>query len=345
MGGDEAPRMVIEGANIARRQYRQAHFLFFGDKAQIEPLLKEFPKLETISEIRHTDEMVVNEDKPSIALRQRRNSSMRLAINAVKDGEAQCVISAGNTGALMAMAKFVFKVLPGISRPAIAGYLPTLKEGRDTVLLDMGANIQCDANNLSEFAVLGAVYSKEVLGVNEPAIGLLNVGEEEMKGNEQVKEAATLLSEHKNLPGKFVGFVEGNDITSGAVDVTVTDGFTGNIALKSIEGSAKLVSTMLKRALKSSLLAKLGLIFMWPALMGLKKRMDPSRYNGGIFMGLRGICIKSHGGANNIGFASAIGVGADIALSDFNEKVARELEKLHEAQELEKIEDLSVEAV
>lgn len=328
MGGDDAPKIVVDGAEIARKKYPQAKFLLFGDELAIKPLLDKYPALGAVSQIRHTPDRVSSSEKPGIALRTGRNSSMRLAINAVADKEAHCVVSAGNTGALMAMAKFSMKLLPGVTRPAIAAYFPTLKAGHGTVMLDLGANIECDAKILSEFAVLGGVFSREILKIDEPRIGILNVGSEEMKGHDDVREAAELLSRLK-LPGKFIGFVEGDDATKGTVDVVVTDGFTGNIALKTMEGTAKLVASMIKSAFKASFLSWVGLVFMLPALGHLKKRMDPRNYNGGMFMGLKGICVKSHGGTDGIGFANAISVAADMALIRFNEKVEKELLKIN----------------
>lgn len=327
MGGDHAPAIVVEGADLARRRYPGARFLFFGDELAIRPLIDKRPDLKAVSTVRHTPDRVTNAEKPGIALRTGRNSSMRLAINAVADGEAHCVVSAGNTGALMAMAKFALKVLPGVTRPAIAAYFPTIRPGHGTVMLDLGANIVCDAKMLCEFAVLGGVFSREILKIENPRIGILNVGSEEMKGHDEVRGAAEMLESQK-LPGTFIGFVEGDDATKGNVDVVVTDGFTGNVSLKTMEGTAKLVSSMIKSAVKSSLLAWIGLLFMIPAIRVLKKRIDPRHYNGGMFMGLRGICVKSHGGTDGIGFSNAIGVAAGMAQIKFNEKVAEELSKL-----------------
>jgi len=328
MGGDQAPLIVVEGAELSRKKFRNVRFIFFGDEQEISTVLDRFPKLKSRSDIHHTPDRVENEEKPSVALRSGRNSSMRLAINSVSEGQAHAVVSAGNTGALMAMAKFVFKVLPGIKRPAIASYFPTMKSGHGTVLLDLGANIVCDARNLAEFSVLGAVFSREVLKVQTPRVGILNVGEEEMKGNEQVKEAAQLLSRTQSKISKYIGFVEGNDITNGSVDVVVTDGFTGNITLKATEGLAKLMMQSIKDALKASWLSWFGLAFMIPAYFAVKKRMDPRRYNGGVFMGLRGLCVKSHGGTDAFGFSNAINVSLKMVQSQFNDKVAQELETL-----------------
>jgi len=335
MGGDHAPHVVVEGAHLARQKYPQASFIIFGDENKIRPLLKKYAGLESVVDLRHTPDRVTSEDKPGIALRNGRNSSMRLAIDAVAKGEAQCIVSAGNTGALMAMAKFVLKALPGISRPAICTALPTKVAGHGAVVLDLGANVECTPRNLLEFAILGGVYSREVLKIKEPRIGILNIGSEAMKGHEGVKAASELFTTAPHLPGKYIGFVEGDDISSGTVDVVVTDGFTGNIVLKTIEGTAKLMGSLVKQTFVSSWLMKIGtllslpgLIISLPALIGLKKRVDPNHYNGASFIGLRGLCIKSHGGTNAVGFANAIGVAAEMVLTQFNQKIAQELENI-----------------
>jgi glycerol-3-phosphate acyltransferase PlsX len=322
MGGDHAPAIVIEGAALARERYPKIKFLFFGDEAQIGPLLDKHPALRACSELRHTPEFITAHIKPSLALRQGRRSSMRLAINAVSEGEADCIVSAGNTGALMAMAKVVLRTLPGIDRPAIASVLPT-KTG-ETVMLDLGANIECDAENLVQFALMGAIFCRTVLGRSEPTIGLLNIGTEEMKGHDEVRIAAGILRE-RPIPGRLIGFVEGNDITAGTVDVVVTDGFSGNIALKSIEGAANLISHFLKQAMTSSVISRLGYIMSHGAFKRLKTRVDPRRYNGAMFLGLQGVCVKSHGGTDAEGFANAIGVAHDLVAHGFNERIAEEL--------------------
>jgi glycerol-3-phosphate acyltransferase PlsX len=335
MGGDDAPQIVIEGAHLARKKYPQAKFIVFGDETQIRPLIKNYPGLESVMEVRHTLDRITSEDKPSTALRNGRNSSMRLAINAVGGGEAHCVVSAGNTGALMAIAKFVLKVLPGITRPAIATHLPTKVAGHSAVMLDLGANVECDPKNLLEFGVLGGVFSREILKIAEPRIGILNIGSESVKGHEVVRAASELFSAAAHLPGKYIGFVEGDDIGAGTVDVVVTDGFTGNVSLKTMEGTAKMLASLVKQSFQSSWLMKLGallclpgLLVALPAVLALKKRLDPRSYNGASLVGLKGLCIKSHGGTDAVGFAYAIGVAADMALIRFNEKVAQELEKI-----------------
>lgn len=334
MGGDHAPGIVVEGAHLARRKYPNARFIIYGDEGAIAPLVAKYPGLASALEIRHAASRVTPEDKPAAALRGKRDSSMRLAIDAVAAGEAACVVSAGNTGALMAMAKFALHVLPGIQRPAIATFMPTKVPGRGCVMLDLGANVDCDARNLLEFAVLGGLYSREVLKVDEPRIALLNIGSEAMKGHEGVQEAAQVLST-ADLPGRYVGFTEGDSMLSGSVDVIVTDGFTGNVALKTIEGTAKLLGSLVKQGFAGSWLMKLalllsapGLLLALPGLRALKKRVDPRYYNGASLMGLRGLCIKSHGGTDAVGFSNAIGVAADMALSGFNQKVETALARM-----------------
>lgn len=334
MGGDHAPQIVVEGAYLARRKFPQAKFLIFGDEAQIRPLIKKYPGLETAMEIRHTPDRVTSHDKPAQALRSGRNSSMRLAIDAVAHGHAGCVVSAGNTGALMAMAKFSLKVLPGIDRPAIASALPTKIAGKGVVFMDLGANAECDPNNILEFAVLGSIFSRQVFGTVEPKIGILNIGSEVMKGNELVKSSHELF-EVSQLPGKYIGYAEGDEIMSGKFDVVVTDGFTGNVALKAIEGTAKVLGSMAKQEFKKSLLMQIGaflclpgILAAFPGLMAIRKRIDPRYYNGASLLGLKGLCIKSHGGTDAIGFANAIGVAANLATNKFNERVEAELHKL-----------------
>jgi glycerol-3-phosphate acyltransferase PlsX len=318
MGGDRAPEMVVKGANIARQRFPNVSFIFFGDEPRIKPLLARYGALRKVSRLVHTDKIVAGDDKPSVALRAGRGSSMRLAIDAVQAGEAAGVVSAGNTGALMAMAKFVLKTLPGIDRPAIASFFPTLRG--ESVMLDLGANLSCDADNLVQFAVMGNVFARTVLGILRPTVGLLNVGSEEVKGHEAVREAAALLRA-TSLPGDFRGFVEGDDIARGTVDVIVTDGFTGNVALKTLEGTAKLYAEFLRRSFKSSFVASLGYLLARPALNALRVRTDPRRYNGAIFLGLNGVAVKSHGGTDALGFANAIGVAVDMVTQKSLDKI------------------------
>ena len=325
MGGDHGPEVVIPGAALALKELPGIRFLLFGDERRIQPVLARYPELQKAAVIRHTEKMVGNDEKPSTALRAGKDSSMRLAIEAVKSGEAGSVVSGGNTGALMAMSKLILKSLPGINRPALAGMFPT-QRGR-SVVLDLGANIHCDAEILIQFALLGAVYARVVMGIPSPTIGLLNVGSEEMKGHDQVRAAAAVLN-NVELPGRYYGFVEGNDIAMGTTDVVVTDGFTGNIALKVAEGVGKMMGEFIKKAFKSSPVAMLGGLLSARALRGTKKLMDPRAFNGGMFLGLDGICVKSHGGMDEIGFANAIKVAANLVEHGFNKRVAIEIEQL-----------------
>ncbi len=325
MGGDRAPDIVVDGLRLAHVRNPHVRYLLFGDSARVQPLLDRDGALKDVCEVRHTSEAVSPDAKPGQVLRTGRQSSMWLAVEAVAKGEAAGVVSAGNTGALMAVSKFVLRMLPGIARPAIAGLFPT--ERGETVVLDLGANVDCDADNLVQFAVMGEVYARHVLGLSQPTVGLLNIGSEDMKGNEAVRGAANVLRE-SSLPIHFHGFVEGNDIGAGTVDVIVTDGFTGNIALKTAEGTAKFYSSFLKEAFGSSLLAKMGYVLARHALEKVKVRTDPRRYNGAMFLGLNGIAVKSHGGTDAFGFANAVGVATDLVSRGYNESIRRELEAL-----------------
>lgn len=325
MGGDLAPDMVVRGAAIALQRFPQTEFLMCGVERRIRPLLDQLPVLAERSTIRHTDDIVTGDAKPSTALRSGRNSSMRLALDAVAAGEAGCAISAGNTGALMAMAKFALKTLPGIDRPAIATFFPTRRG--ESVMLDLGANVECDAENLVQFALMGEVFARTVLGLSRPSVGLLNIGSEELKGNDAVRGAAMRLRA-PGSPINFHGFVEGDEIGAGVVDVIVTDGFTGNIALKTAEGTVKLFMEFVRSAFQTSLTARLGYLFVKPALTKLRHRLDVRRYNGAVFLGLDGIAVKSHGGTDEEGFASAIGVGVDMCINGFLEKIRDDVARM-----------------
>jgi len=329
MGGDHAPRMVVAGAALALRKNPSLRFLLVGDEAAIAPLLKQRDGLRAAAEVRHTDEVVKSTDRPSQALRRGRRSSMRLAIDAVAAGEAQGVVSAGNTGALMAMSKFVLKTMPGIDRPAISSFMPGI--GGECVMLDLGANIDCDEYNLVQFAIMGAAFARTVLGKERPSVGLLNVGEEELKGNEAVKAAATILRQ-ADLPLRFHGFVEGDDIAKATTDVVVTDGFTGNVALKAMEGASKLYSSFLRDAFTSSPLARLGYLLARPAMMALRERVDPRRYNGGMLLGLNGISVKSHGGTDAVGFAHAVALAADMIDDGLIQHITADMARFGHAQ-------------
>lgn len=325
MGGDHGPSVIVPAAAAALKQARDTQFIFFGDEKLITPELDKFPDLKAASSVVHTDKVIGGHEKASVAIRTGKDSSMRLAIEAVKDGKADAVVSAGNTGALMALSKLILKTLPGITRPAIASVFPTMRG--QTVMLDLGANLACDAEVLTQFAVLGAVYARVVKGISNPSVGLLNVGTEEMKGHEEVRAAAAILS-GVEFPGKYHGFIEGDDITKGTVDVVVTDGFTGNVALKTAEGVGKLTSFFLKESFKSSLFATIGYMFASGAMKRMKDRVDPRKYNGGMFLGLDGICVKSHGGSDEVATEKAILVAAELVRGGFNKRVAYEIEQL-----------------
>jgi phosphate acyltransferase len=313
MGGDGGPAAAIAGAAITRRRHPKVRFLIHGDEKVLAPLLAGHRALAKRSEIRHAPNVIRMEEKPSQALRRGRNSSMWNAVEAVAKGEAQVAVSAGNTGALMAISMFRLGLIEGISRPAIAVIWPTTRG--QSVVLDVGANAETDAEQLVDFAVMGEAFARAIFGIGRPTVGLLNIGEEEMKGIEPVKQAAKILRASK-LPIEFFGFVEGDGISTGAVDVVVTDGFTGNVALKTAEGTAKMVLYYLKSALLRSILGRLGAIFARGALKTLRRKLDPRTLNGGVFLGLNGVVVKSHGSADSLGFASALDLGVDMGGSD-----------------------------
>lgn len=325
MGGDDAPQMVIDGAALAHQREPDIRFLLVGDERRLKPMLDQHAELRSVCELLHTEEYVAGDAKPSVALRQGRNSSMRLAIDAVRDGKAAATVSAGNTGALMAMAKVVLRTLPSIDRPAIASVLPSRQ--RPVVMLDLGANVDCSAENLLQFAVMGEVYARAVLDIEKPRIALLNVGTEEVKGDNVVREAAALLRD-SGLDIDYAGFVEGNDVIDGTVDVIVTDGFTGNVALKIAEGTASLYAGALRDAFRSSLGGKVAYLFGRRALRRLRAKFDPRLYNGAMFLGVNGVVVKSHGGTDAVGFATAIKAAADIARRGTNERIIEEMSAL-----------------
>ena len=317
MGGDNAPDSVLDGIEISAERHPGARFLLLGDEARLSALLARRPRALAACDIRHATEAIAGDLKPTAALRIR-NSSMRLAIDAVAAGEAAGVVSAGNTGALMALAKIVLKTLPEIDRPALSAICPSVRG--DVIMLDLGANVQYDAANLVQFAVMGDAFARAVLGLDAPSIGLLNVGSEELKGDERVRQAADILRE-SHISANFRGFVEGHDITAGTVDVVVTDGFTGNIAIKTGEGAMKLMLRMLKQIFTSSILARIGYLLARPGLDRLREYMDPRRYNGAVLVGLNGVVVKSHGGTDALGFAHAMDVGMDMVTHGFNERI------------------------
>lgn len=327
MGGDDAPASVLKGAEMALVRHPGLRFILFGNRQALEPLLAHMPALRGACEVIHTDVVVAMDEKPSVAVRQGRQSSMRLAIDAVQQEKAFGIVSAGNTGALMAMSKLVLKTLPGISRPAIVSLFPT--QGGECVMMDLGANVECDARDLFHFAVMGDAFARAVLGLSHPRIGILNIGSEDMKGHESLQEAAQMIR-NCGVGLAFHGFVEANHIPEGAVDVVVTDGFTGNIALKMAEGTGRLIRTYLKDAFASSLLARLSALLGYGALSALKDKLDPRKRNGAMFVGLNGIAVKSHGGADAYAFCNAISVAVELAAHNINARIIEEIRRYGE---------------
>src|ERR1700686_374792 len=324
MGGDHGASVVLPGADISLTRHPDSEFLLFGDRAVVEPLLDGLPRLKAKSRLVHPEVSIRMDEKPSQALRYGRNkSSMWLAIDAVKKGDADVVVSAGNTGALMAMSRFNLKMIEGIERPALAGLWPTLKG--ESVVLDVGASIGADADHLINLAGMGSAMARVLFDIERPTVGLLHIGVEETKGLEQVREAGRLLREGHFPYFDYVGFVEGDDIGKGTVDVVVTEGFAGNIALKTAEGTAKQLAEHLRSAMSRTVMAKIGYFFARQAFRALKEKMDPRRANGGVFLGLNGVVIKSHGGTDPEGFAAAIDLGYDMAKYDLLAKINRML--------------------
>ena len=327
MGGDIGPAVMVAGAALALKRRSDLTFLLFGDETAIRAELARFPDLAAASEVVHTPDVVAPEDKPSQAIRRAKTTSMGRAVGAVKCGDANAAVSAGNTGAMMAMAKLALRTMAGIDRPALAALLPTLGDN-DLVMLDLGANTESDARNLVQFAVMGAAYSRVVLDLEKPRVQLLNIGTEEMKGTDDLRDAAAILREADYLGMRFEGFIEGDKISRGDVDVVVTDGFSGNIALKSLEGTARFVTDLLRRAFTSSLRSKFGFLISRPATELLKHHLDPNNHNGAVFLGLNGIVVKSHGSANEKGVANAIRVAARMVREDITRKIKEDLDNI-----------------
>ena len=320
MGGDNAPEIVVEGAAEAKARYPDIEFVFFGNKKVLYPLINSYHNL-SVSEIVHTLEFIKPNDKHSNVIRRGANTSMALAIKSVKN-QSSAMVSAGNTGALMAFSKLFLKTISGINRPAIAACFPT-KRG-EVCMLDLGANIECDKNNLIQFALMGQAFAKIVIGIKNPKVSLLNIGEEEIKGLSYIQEASEILKNLRKIIN-YCGYVEGDRITDGLVDVIVTDGFTGNIALKTAEGTASFFTNSLKESLKKSIFSKLGYFLAKKSLEGFRAHMDPRKYNGAVFLGLNGVVVKSHGGTDSFGFANAIGVAYDMAKYNFIEDLKKKL--------------------
>ncbi len=332
MGGDFGPKIVIPALDMVLEGRDDVRFLIFGDEGKITPYLDKSKKLKSRSELVHTDLTIKNDDKPSAILRSSKGTSMRMAIEAVKEQKALAVVSAGNTGALMALAKIVLKTVPGLHRPAIASVMPG-SDG-DSIMLDLGANVLVDSQNLVQFAVLGSIFAKAEKKLTEkPTVGLLNVGTEDTKGPDHVRGAADLLA-RLDFPGEYVGYVEGNDITKGHVDVIVADGYAGNIALKTAEGVGRMVKVYFQESFTSNPLAMLAGILAYFPLKALKKRMDPRLYNGGVFLGLNGLCIKSHGGADSLAFSTADIKAVRLARGDYIDQVIKDINHLSDQEHI-----------
>ncbi len=333
MGGDHAPAIVIAGVQLLAKNITDGslRFILHGDAGLIEPLLADNPDAARLSELRHTDTWVAMTDKPSQAIRRARGSSMWNAIDAVKSGEANACVSAGNTGALMVLSKVLLHMAPNAHRPVIAASWPTLRGS--SVVLDVGANIECAASQLVEFAIMGEAFFTALHDQPSPSIGLLNVGTEDLKGNDVVRQADALIRS-ADMGLNYKGFIEGDGISFGAVDVVVTDGFTGNVALKTAEGTAKLTAEFLRQCMKKSPLTMLGALLAKSGFRELKSRLDPRKFNGGVFLGLGGVVVKSHGGTDGYGFSNALKVALNMSRSDYAARIAGNLEKL--AKVLEK---------
>ncbi len=326
MGGDHGPDVIVAGAAISLVRHPSLSFVFTGDEARIAPVLNKHSGLKSKSRILHTATVVAMDDKPSQALRRGKGTSMWLALEAVKSGDAHAAVSAGNTGALMAMSRLILRPMSGIERPAIAALWPTVQS--ECIVLDVGANIGATASELTEFALMGAAMARSLFHIERPTVGLLNVGVEEIKGNEAVKEANALLK-GLDLPLDYRGYVEGDEIGQGKVDVVVVEGFAGNIALKTAEGTAKQIGQYLKAAMTATVMSKLGAAMARGGFKVLKHKMDPRRVNGGTFLGLNGIAIKSHGGIDALGFASAVDLGYEMAQSGLLERLGSDLDAFH----------------
>ena len=325
MGGDHAPRIVVEGMEHIAKTHPHVDFLLHGNEPRLKELLAKAPTAAPRTTIRHTDKEVAMDAKPSQMLRQGKGTSMWNAIESVKAGEAVAAVSAGNTGALMALSMFILRKVEGVHRPALVGSWPTRKGV--CAMLDLGADIAADATQLVEFAIMGAAFARAVHGVQNPRVALLNIGEEELKGHESIREGARLMRA-SNLPIDFRGFIEPDKIGNGDIDVIVADGFTGNVALKTAEGIARMISDMLKDAFKSGPIAMLGAMLVLPALKGFRAKMDPRKVNGAVFLGLNGVVVKSHGGTDDVGFAHAIQVAASMGESNFRQEVEENLRRL-----------------
>jgi phosphate acyltransferase len=324
MGGDDGLATMLAGAELALSRMPDLNFILVGDEGGIQSALKAHPALQSRVEIAHAAEVILGTDKPSQAIRRAKTTSMGIAIDLVKQGQAGAAVSGGNTGALMSMAKIALRTMPGIDRPALAALLPTLG-ANDVVMLDLGANTECETRNLVEFAVMGAAYARAAFGKERPSVGLLNIGTEDMKGTDEIRDAAAVLRESSHLHIDFRGFIEGDKLSRGDTDVIVCDGFSGNIALKAIEGTARFVTDLLRRAFTSSIRSKFGFLISRPATELMRHHLDPNNHNGAVFLGLNGVVVKSHGSANAKGVANAIGVAAKLVTNNITQRITDDL--------------------
>jgi phosphate acyltransferase len=328
MGGDDGLATMLAGATLALSRMPDLTFTLVGDESGIKTALEAHPALQSRSEIVHAAEVILGSDKPSQAIRRAKTTSMGIAIDLVKQGKAGAAVSGGNTGALMSMAKIALRTMPGIDRPALAALLPTLG-ANDVVMLDLGANTECETRNLVEFAVMGAAYARAAFGKERPSVGLLNIGTEDMKGTDEIRDAAAVLRESGHLHIDFRGFIEGDKLSRGDTDVIVCDGFSGNIALKTIEGTARFVTDLLRRAFTSSIRSKFGFLISRPATELMRHHLDPNNHNGAVFLGLNGVVVKSHGSANVKGVANAIGVAAKLVTNNITQRISDDLAQVN----------------
>ena len=325
MGGDNAPKSIIDGLAISSIRNPSSNYIIFGDEKQIGPLIKDSKELKKVSKVIHVEDWVRGDEKASKSIRRSKTTSMGLSIASVANGEADAVVSSGNSGALLAMSIFGLRKLPGISRPALAAVMPTISG--EVIALDLGANIDCSSQNLIDFSVMGIVFAQNVLGRPNPRLAFLNVGEEANKGNSMINEASRLM-ENSYFSRFYKGYVEGDKVFSGNFDVVVCDGFTGNIMLKTAEGTAKLCAEYLKQVFSSSILGKISYAIGRSSFLGIRKKMDPRKHNGAVLLGLNGIVVKSHGGTDSIGFAHAVDLATEMSIGNYNELIKNELNKL-----------------
>jgi glycerol-3-phosphate acyltransferase PlsX len=339
-GGDKAPKSVFGGMNQFLFQHgANVHFRIFGDERKLAPLLKKYPRVAANSTVIHAPDVIKSTDKVADVIRHAQDTSMYMAIKDVRAGNSVAVVSAGNTGVLMALSKLALKTVDGISRPAITTMLPAGAADKRVVMLDLGANVVCDAENLFDFATMGSIYAETIGGMHRPKVGILNIGEEETKGNAVLQNLNKILTQHKNeLPYEYIGFIEGNDISGGNVQVVVTDGFTGNIVLKTIEGTARLIKRVLVDNFKKSILAIIGSFFLIHVFKRLKHKIDPRSYAGAVFLGLNGFAVKTHGNSDALAFANAIKYANDLAMANFNRQITERAAALSEIKsDLKKI--------